>query len=306
MFTPRHSDFLKGSIIDGRAIAGRVRARVKDEVDRLAEQGHRLTLAVVRVGDDPASEVYVRHKIKACAEVGIQSRHCHLSADTREDELLASIAALNGDDDVDGILVQLPLPSHIQASRVIAAVSPSKDADGFHPDNLGRLFSRFALLEPCTPVGVMMLLHAIGCAPKTKQAVVVGRSIIVGRPLSDLLLRANATVTTCHRHTTNLEEHVRRADILVSAVGIRNLIRGHWIKEGAVVIDVGMNRDDEGKLCGDVEFSVARERAGAITPVPGGVGPMTVAMLLWNTLLAAVQRRCGRDMAFEMRRSLFQ
>lgn len=305
MVEPSFPEAMNGNLIDGRAIAALVRQRVAREVGAMSELGEMLVLVVVRVGDDPASAVYVKHKIRACEEVGIQSRQIHLPSSVSERELLATIEELNQDTSVDGILVQLPVPDHIAPARVTAAVSPLKDADGFHPDNLGRLFSRFALLEPCTPVGIMAILRAIGVDLTGKNAVVVGRSVIVGRPLSDLLLRANATLTTCHRHTRNLKEFVERADILVSAAGVRGLIPGDWVKEGAVVIDVGMNRTDDGKLCGDVEFDVAVTRAAAITPVPGGVGPMTVAMLLWNTLLAATQRRSGYDAALELRSSLF-
>lgn len=305
MVEPSFPEAMNGNLIDGRAIAARVRQRVAREVQLMADRGETLVLVVVRVGDDPASAVYVKHKVRACAEVGIESRHVHLPASVSEDDLLLKIEELNEDDSVDGILVQLPVPDHIAAARVTAAVSPLKDADGFHPDNLGRLFSRFALLEPCTPIGIMAMLRAIGVDLTGKNAVVVGRSVIVGRPLSDLLLRSNATLTTCHRHTQNLRDFVERADILVSAAGVRGLIPGAWVKPGAVVIDVGMNRTDDGKLCGDVEFDAAATRAAAITPVPGGVGPMTVAMLLWNTLLAATQRRLGYDAALELRRSLF-
>lgn len=287
---------MNGAVVDGilqgKAVAAHVRETVGAEVRRLRAENVELTLAVVRVGDDPASEIYVRHKIRACAEVGIQSRALVMPAATTEAELLAQVAALNVDDSIDGILVQLPLPAGIDEDHVLEAVHPDKDVDGFHPLNVGHLVARGrALLQPCTPAGVMVLLEAAGIATRGREAVVVGRSVIVGRPMAQLLLRADATVTVCHRHTADLVAHVARADILVVAAGVPGLVPGSAIKPGATVIDVGMNRLDDGRICGDVDFEAARPRARLITPVPGGVGPMTVAMLLWNTVLAGRARR---------------
>jgi methylenetetrahydrofolate dehydrogenase (NADP+)/methenyltetrahydrofolate cyclohydrolase len=282
---------IEDGILHGRRVADRVRRPIREQVAALAGEGVVLTLAVVRVGDDPASGVYVRGKIRACEEMGIVSQSHHLPATTTQEELLRLVAALNDNDEVDGILVQLPLPPHISEKRVTESVDPRKDVDGFHPLNLGLLFSGDALLRPCTPAGCMLLLDAAGISPRGRQAVVVGRSVIVGRPVGQMLLRADATVTLCHRHTDGLETAVRCADIVVVAAGVPGLIRGSWIKPGAVVLDVGINRTPEGRVIGDVEFDAARERAFAITPVPGGVGPMTITMLLWNTLLAGLVRR---------------
>ena len=305
MIAPRIEGSLDGTRIDGKAISAWVRGRVGEQVRELAELGHQLCLAVVRVGDDGASEVYVRGKIRACEEVGVASRHVHLPASTTEEHLLRTVRALNEDDTVDALLVQLPLPGHINEDAVLRAVNPSKDADGFHPHNLGQLFSRYALLEPCTPSGMMFLLHAVGVDLTGLHAVVVGRSVIVGRPIAEMLVRGNATVTICHRHTRELERHVRAADLVIVAAGVPHLVKGDWIREGAVVLDVGITRMEDGRLCGDVEFEVAASRAAAITPVPGGVGPMTIAMLLWNTVLAARQRRFGEDNALAAARTLW-
>lgn len=284
-------------VIQGKAIAARVRAAVATEAARMSASGRELTLVVVRVGDDPASEIYVRHKIKACEEAGIRSRALVLAASTEQTELLALIATLNADATVDGILVQLPLPRHIHEETVLDAVDPAKDVDGFHPTNVGLLVARSrSLLTPCTPTGVMVMLEACGVQVRGANAVVVGRSVIVGKPMGALLSRADATVTTCHRHTRDLAGEVGRADIVVVAAGMPNLVKGEWIRPGAVVIDVGMNRLADGKVCGDVEYASARARAAMITPVPGGVGPMTVAMLLWNTVLAA-RARAGESLA---------
>ena len=274
-------------LIDGKAVAARVRAEVKAEVERLkAERGITPGLTVVRVGEDPASKVYVTGKKKAAEEVGFNGAERHLDAGVSQAELLAVIDGLNRDPAVHGILVQLPLPKHIDAEAVISAVRPEKDVDGFHPVNAGLLSLGKPRLRPCTPWGVMRLLEEAGCNPAGKRAVVVGRSNIVGKPMALMLLQADATVTVCHRKS-NLAEEVARADILVAAVGVPELIKGAWVKPGAVVIDVGMNRMPDGKLKGDVEFAAAAERASAITPVPGGVGPMTIAMLMRNTLSAA-------------------
>lgn len=285
------SQIAHDGILNGKALAAAIRQRIAREIAELRAQGHAPTLAVVRVGDDPASKVYVGAKHRACAEVGMESRRIELDSETTEAELMALIAELNDDSAVDGILVQLPLPAHIDADRVTRAVAPEKDADGFHPKNLGDMFTSASLLEPCTPRGCMALLAAAGVSLRGANAVVVGRSIIVGRPVAQMLLRGDATVTVCHRHTANLEELVRAADIVIAATGVRDLVKGDWIKPGSVVIDVGINRDEDGRLCGDVEFDKAHNRAAWITPVPGGVGPMTVATLIWNTLLAARRRR---------------
>lgn len=294
--TARIEEAVVDGVLRGDIVARHVRGAVADQVAQLRERGVALTLAVVRVGDDPASEVYVRHKIRACEEVGIASRALVLPAETTQDELLAKVAELDEDDSVDGILVQLPLPDHIDANRVIEAIDPRKDVDGFHPLNLGLLMGGRPLLQACTPAGVMVLLEAAGVDATGKHAVVVGRSVIVGRPMAQMLLRAHATVTICHRHTPDLAEQVAAADIVVVATGVPGLVRGEWIREGAVVIDVGINRREDGKLCGDVDFAGARERASLITPVPRGVGPMTVAMLLWNTVLAArFRHELGHD-----------
>ena len=278
-------------ILHGKLVAERVKGPIREQTELLAQQGITLALAVVRVGEDPASEVYVRGKVRACAEVGIQSRHHHLPAAATEAEIVALVEQLNADEDVDGILVQLPLPKGISESRIIAAVDPRKDVDGFHPLNLGQLFSGRAMLEPCTPAGCMLLLDAAGVSLSGKRAVVVGRSVIVGRPVAQMLVRADATVTMCHRFTEDLGACIAQADVVVVAAGVPGLIRGSWVKPGAAIIDVGINRLPTGKLAGDVEFDAAHARAGVITPVPGGVGPMTVAMLLWNTLVAAMLRR---------------
>jgi methylenetetrahydrofolate dehydrogenase (NADP+)/methenyltetrahydrofolate cyclohydrolase len=274
-------------LIDGKAVAARVRAEVKAEVDRLkAERGITPGLAVVRVGEDPASQVYVGGKKKAAAEVGFNSWEHHRDASITQDELLALVRQLNDDPAVHGILVQLPLPKHIDADAIISAVKPEKDADGFHPMNAGNLLLGRPATRACTPYGIMRLLEEIGCDPAGKRAVVVGRSNIVGKPMALMLLQKNATVTIAHSKS-DVRREVEGADIVVVAVGVKELVKGEWIKPGAVVIDVGMNRLPDGKLVGDVEFAKAAERASYITPVPGGVGPMTIAMLIRNTLEAA-------------------
>lgn len=279
---------MSAQIIDGKGMARAVRQRVADEVAEGIQQGLRPPgLAVVLVGEDEASAIYVNHKQRACKQAGILSEEIKLPADITEDELLDHIDKLNDSPEVDGILVQLPLPSHLREDRLIERIRPDKDVDGFHPYNVGRLGQRLPTLRPCTPLGIMHMLHEIGCPVRGSHAVVVGASNIVGRPLAQELLLAGATITVCHRFTTGLSDHVARADILAVAVGKAGIVKGDWVKPGAVVIDVGMNRDNGGKLQGDVEFESAKEKAGWITPVPGGVGPMTVAMLLDNTLLAA-------------------
>lgn len=304
MLDPKLPGALNGKDIDGRFIAQWLRHRVRNKVDALKAEGVSLTLAVLRVGDDPASELYVNGKIKACSEVGIGSRHVHLPASSSEEAVLAKVRELNADDSVDAILVQLPLPPQVSARTVMDALDPNKDADGFHPTNLGRLFQYFGLLEPCTPLGVMVALRAIGTKVEGAKALVIGRSVIVGRPVADMLVRANATVTIAHRYTPDLEAEVRQADIVVSATGMHHLVKGAWIKPGAVVIDVGQTRGPDGKLAGDVEYAAAKERAAAITPVPGGVGPMTIAMLLWNTVVASLRMRRGEEEALAFHRDL--
>ena len=277
-----------GKIIDGKVIAERVRAEVRAGALALAEaRGVQVGLALVRAGDDPASAVYVRSKVKACAEVGFASWEHQLPAAVSEADLLELVAKLNADKAVHGILVQLPLPHGINADAVLLAVDPAKDVDGFHPLNAGRLLTGRPGVRACTPFGIMRMLDHVGVDLSGKRAVVVGRSNIVGKPMALLLLERNATVVVCHSRTRDLSEEVRGADVLVAAIGRPELIKGSWLKDGAVVIDVGMNRLPDGKLVGDVEFSTALPRASWITPVPGGVGPMTVATLMANTLQAA-------------------
>jgi methylenetetrahydrofolate dehydrogenase (NADP+)/methenyltetrahydrofolate cyclohydrolase len=275
-------------LLDGKALAGRLRSVL---AARIAAFAWKPGLVVVRVGEDPASGVYVRNKDKAAKEAGFASRTEHLPAETTETELLARIAALNADPEVDGILVQLPLPPHIRAEAAISAVDPAKDVDGFHPFNAGRLASGLPGLIPCTPRGCMHLLMEAGITLRGARAIVLGRSQIVGRPMAQLLLGADCTVTIAHSHTDDLPGECRRADIVIAAVGRPEMVRGDWVKPGAVVIDVGINRLSDGNLVGDVAFAEIAPRAAAITPVPGGVGPMTIACLLENTLDAACARR---------------
>ena len=279
---------MTAQLIDGKKISQQRIEAVAQAVKARQEKGlHTPCLAVVLVGDDPASAVYVRNKKLACQKSGIESRSYELPSETTQDDLLKLVDELNGDSAVDGILVQLPLPAHIDSQAVLERIVPHKDVDGFHPYNVGRLVVKMPLMRPCTPKGVMTLLEAYGIDPKGKKAVIVGASNIVGRPQALELLLSRATVTICHSATQNLAEEVAAADILVVGVGIPNFVKGEWIKPGAVVIDVGINRLDDGSLCGDVEFDVAKERASMITPVPGGVGPMTIATLLENTVHAA-------------------
>ncbi len=281
---------MSAQIIDGKAIALAIRQHVKKRVDARLAAGRRPPgLAVILVGNDPASEVYVRNKRKACDEAGLLSFSHDLPSETTQEALLALIDEMNADPRVDGILVQLPLPPHIDQETVIERIRPDKDVDGFHPYNVGRLALRVPVLRPCTPRGVMTLLEHIGQPFKGQDAVVVGASNHVGRPMGLELLLAGCTVTTCHRFTRDLQSHVRRADIVVVAVGKPGIVKGEWIKPGAVVIDVGINRTEEGRLVGDIEFDSAKKNAGWITPVPGGVGPMTVATLIQNTTDAADQ-----------------
>jgi methylenetetrahydrofolate dehydrogenase (NADP+)/methenyltetrahydrofolate cyclohydrolase len=281
---------MSARILDGKALAARIRAGLAEEAKLLTARGAQPGLAVVLVGQDPASQVYVNGKTKACREAGFRTFDHHLPASTGETQLLALIAELNQNRDVDGILVQLPLPAGIDARRVLLTIDPAKDVDGFHPDNIGRLLLGEPRSIACTPFGVMKLLEEAGAALSGSHAVIVGRSNIVGKPMAALLITADATVTVCHSKTRDLHELVGRADVLVAAVGRPEMVKGAWIKPGAVVIDVGMNRMPNGKLLGDVEFAAAAERASAITPVPGGVGPMTIAMLLSNTLASARTR----------------
>jgi methylenetetrahydrofolate dehydrogenase (NADP+)/methenyltetrahydrofolate cyclohydrolase len=276
---------MSAQLIDGKAVAEQLIAQVRAGVDaRLAAGKRAPALAVILVGDDPASSIYVRNKKRSCEKAGIRSVAYDLPASTGQDELLAIIDRLNADDGVDGILVQLPLPAQIDSQSVIERIDPRKDVDGFHPYNMGRLAVRIPLLRPCTPRGVMILLEHYGIKVMGKKALVIGASNIVGRPQALELLLAGATVTVSHRWTEDLAAEVAAADIVVVAVGKPGIVKGEWIKPGAVVIDVGINRLADGSLCGDVEFGPASERAAYITPVPGGVGPMTVATLLQNTL----------------------
>jgi methylenetetrahydrofolate dehydrogenase (NADP+)/methenyltetrahydrofolate cyclohydrolase len=278
-----------GHTIDGKRVAAAVRSEVRERVVRLASRGVVPGLATVLVGNDPASRLYVGNKEKACEEVGMRSFGHRLPASTGQGELLALVHALGRRRDVHGILVQLPLPAALDARAVIEALPPEKDVDGLHPVNQGRLLAGEPGLRPCTPLGVLRLLDETGVPLKGARAVVVGRSLLVGKPVALLLLERHATVTVCHSRTGDLGAEVGRADVLVAATGQVGLVRGAWIRPGAVVIDVGMNRGPDGRLCGDVEFAAAQERAAHITPVPGGVGPMTVAMLLANTASAAEQ-----------------
>jgi methylenetetrahydrofolate dehydrogenase (NADP+)/methenyltetrahydrofolate cyclohydrolase len=281
---------MSAQIIDGKAIAAELRQGIKARVEKRKAEGKRAPgLAVILVGADPASQVYVGSKRRACDEVGFLSLAYDLPAAASENCLLELIDELNANPEVDGILVQLPLPAHIGPEAIIERIHPDKDVDGFHPYNIGRLALRHPVLRPCTPRGVMTLLEHTGVSIKGMDAVVVGASNIVGRPMGLELLLAGCTVTTCHRFTKDLESHVRRADLLVVAVGKRGIVKSEWIKPGAIVIDVAINRDESGKLVGDIDFDTACQRAGWITPVPGGVGPMTVATLLQNTADAADQ-----------------
>ena len=275
-------------LIDGRAVSAAVRERIKKETaDFIDATGVTPGLAVVLVGENPASQVYVRGKEKDCEECGILNLGCKIPAETSEEELLAIIAQMNADPAVDGILVQLPLPAHIDEGKVLRAISPAKDVDCFHPENVGEMMVGDPVCWPCTPFGVMELLREYGISANGKHCVVLGRSNIVGKPMTLLLLRDNGTVTVCHSRTPDLKEQCLQADILVSAVGKVNLVTADMVKEGAVVIDVAMNRNDEGKLCGDVDYAAVSQKASYITPVPGGVGPMTRAVLMRNVLAAA-------------------
>lgn len=277
-------------ILSGKIVSARVKDELKKEVEELSQRGKQTGLAVVLVGDDSASKVYVRNKEKACEEVGIYSEVHRLSANTSEEELLKLINELNENDKIDGILVQLPLPKHLDDKVIIDNIKPEKDVDAFHPSNVGKIMIGDYDFLPCTPSGIMELIHESGVEVDGKTCVVIGRSNIVGKPMSMLLLHENGTVTTCHSHTKNLAEVTKSADILVAAVGIPKFVKADMVKPGAVVIDVGMDRDENGKLCGDVDFNEVEPVAGAITPVPGGVGPMTIAMLMRNTVTASKKK----------------
>lgn len=269
-------------LIDGKKISGEIKDELKEKVAQLKEQGIEVTLAVIQVGNDPASTVYVGNKKKACAYIGIRSLTYELPGETTQEELLALVRELNDRKDVNGILVQLPLPAHIDEDTVIRTIAPEKDVDGFHPQSVGLLSIGQKGFVSCTPAGIIQLLKRSGVEIDGRECVVVGRSNIVGKPMAMLLIRENGTVTVCHSHTKDLKEVTRRADILVVAIGKRQFITADYVKEGATVIDVGMHRKEDGKLCGDVDFDSVEPVAGAITPVPGGVGPMTIAMLMNN------------------------
>lgn len=275
------------AIIDGKAVSAKLRQEMKGEVAALQAKGIAPGLAVVLVGEDPASQVYVRNKIRACEELGIRSQDHRLPADTTQERLLELIGELNNDPAVHGILVQLPLPKQISDQAVIAAIDPKKDVDAFHPQNVGKIVQGNYDFLPCTPAGVMALLRSTGVPIAGKECVVIGRSNIVGKPMALLMLHEHATVTICHSRTRDLAEVCRRADILIVAIGKARFVTAGMVKEGAVVIDVGMDRDENGKLCGDVDFAGVEPKAGYITPVPGGVGPMTITMLMQNTITAA-------------------
>lgn len=277
-------------ILDGKAIATQIRQHIKTKIDKRLLEGLRAPgLAVIMVGEDPASQIYVHNKRKACQEVGIISMAYDLPVQTTETELMTLIDELNENSAIDGILLQLPLPAHIDPNSILERIAPDKDVDGFHPYNLGRLAQRRPLLRPCTPLGIITMMETAGITLPGLDAVVVGASNIVGRPMALELLLKKATVTVCHRFTKNLPEQIARADLLVVAIGKPHFIQTDWIKPGAIVIDVGMNRLANGKLCGDVDFATAKNKASWITPVPGGVGPMTIAILLQNTWYAAEQ-----------------
>lgn len=285
---------MSARVIDGKATAARVRAELAGQVEELKAAGINPGLAVVIVGEDPASQVYVRNKVKACAEVGIFSEKIELPADTDQETLLGIVRDLNARDDIHGILVQFPLPAHLDEDAVVDTIAIEKDVDGFHPESIGRLLVGKDTLVSCTPAGCMVLLEEAGVDLNGKDVVVVGRSNNVGKPAALLCMAQNATVQVCHSRTADLPEKVASADVVIAAVGRPEIVKGDWIKPGAVVIDIGINRLDDGRLVGDVEYDTAAERASAITPVPGGVGPMTIAMLMKNTVKAA-QRSAGRE-----------
>ena len=278
-------------IIDGKKVSQEIKDEVKEKVAALKEKGIEVTLAVIQVGNDPASTVYVGNKKKACEYTGIRSLAYEIPEDTTEEELLKLVCSLNDREDVDGILVQLPLPPHINEDKVIQTMSPEKDVDGFHPQSVGALSTGQPGFISCTPAGIIELLKRYNIQIDGRECVVIGRSNIVGKPVAMLLLRENGTVTMCHSHTADLKEVAKRADILIVAIGKAKFVTDEYIKDGAAVIDVGMDRDENGKLCGDVDFESVVSKAGAVTPVPGGVGPMTIAMLMCNCVYAAGLRR---------------
>lgn len=278
-------------IIDGKRISQEIKDELKEKTVQLKQKGISVCLAVIQVGNNPASTVYVGNKKKACAYVGIESLAYELPEETTEEELLKLVRELNEKEEVDGILVQLPLPEHIDEDKVIQTISPLKDVDGFHPQSVGALSIGQKGFISCTPAGIIQLLKRSGVTIDGKECVIIGRSNIVGKPMALLLLRENGTVTVCHSHTADLKEVTKRADILIVAIGRAKMVDDSYIKEGAVVIDVGMDRDENGKLCGDVDFEAVKEKASAVTPVPGGVGPMTIAMLMNNCVEAALQKK---------------
>ncbi|KYC65457.1 bifunctional methylenetetrahydrofolate dehydrogenase/methenyltetrahydrofolate cyclohydrolase FolD [Heyndrickxia coagulans] len=282
---------MEAEIIDGKQLAEALRKEIKAEAEQLTQQGITPGLAVILVGNDPASRTYVKNKEKACRALGMKSVLIELPGDVPEQALLGHIATLNEDPDIHGILVQLPLPPHINAQKIVEAISPEKDVDGFHPVNIGRMMTGQDAFLPCTPHGILKMVKSKGIRIEGKHVVVIGRSNIVGKPCGQLFLNENATVTYCHSKTADLKSFTRQADILVSAVGKAKFIKADFVKAGAAVIDVGMNRDESGKLCGDVDFNEVKEKASYITPVPGGVGPMTITMLLSNTVKAAKRLR---------------
>ncbi|MBS7324643.1 MAG: bifunctional methylenetetrahydrofolate dehydrogenase/methenyltetrahydrofolate cyclohydrolase FolD [Angelakisella sp.] len=282
---------MSAKIIDGKQVAARCREELKQQVAALRARGIIPGLAVILVGEDPASQVYVRNKHRACEELGIHSEQYTLSADTDRQTLLDLITELNGREEIDGILVQLPLPGHLDEKEILSAIDPAKDVDSFHPQNVGRLVIGDYFFAPCTPSGILTLIDSAGVDLTGKECVVIGRSNIVGKPMALMLLHRNATVTVCHSKTRDLPSVTRRADVLISAVGKAGFVTAYMVKPGAVVIDVGMNRNQAGKLCGDVDFESVSRVAGYLTPVPGGVGPMTITMLLRSTVLSAQNRR---------------
>ncbi|MEK5339726.1 bifunctional methylenetetrahydrofolate dehydrogenase/methenyltetrahydrofolate cyclohydrolase FolD [Weizmannia sp. FSL W8-1119] len=282
---------MEAEIIDGKQLAEALRKEIKAEAEQLTQQGITPGLAVILVGNDPASRTYVKNKEKACRALGMKSVLIELPGDVPEQALLGHIATLNEDPDIHGILVQLPLPPHINAQKIVEAISPEKDVDGFHPVNIGRMMTGQDAFLPCTPHGILKMVKSKGIRIEGKHVVVIGRSNIVGKPCGQLFLNENATVTYCHSKTADLKSFTRQADILVSAVGKAKFIKADFVKAGAAVIDVGMNRDESGKLCGDVDFNEVKKKASYITPVPGGVGPMTITMLLSNTVKAAKRLR---------------
>ncbi len=286
---------MTAELIDGKKISQEIRKGLEKEVAELTAKGMKPGLAVILVGDNPASRTYVTSKQKSCRAIGMESVLIEYPSEVSENELLNKIRELNADDSIHGILVQLPIPPHISETKVIETISPEKDVDGFHPINIGKMMTGQDTFLPCTPFGVMEMLKYIGITPEGKHAVIIGRSNIVGKPMGQLLLNENATVTYCHSRTSDLKSFTKQADILVAAVGRAKMVKAEHIKQGAVVIDVGMNKDENGKLCGDVDFEDVKDQASYVTPVPGGVGPMTITMLLYNTVKSAQNRLNDRN-----------